>query len=316
MNILRSYKNFDLLPIALAEQCRQKRYVLLNEVAEAFRMDGGNAARGFASVCYELNGEPHSAAACAVDLLEVSDAPEYSFLRACLALRSRDFDTSREALQQFIETSKQEKTWTELGVLLKTLNLQLEKMEVSPNDYFAGVLLPEIIVVKAFSDKIDCRFTEQQIEEGVKAAEPLRRNTALIISCCSNLWEQQLLETLGDNGKNKISCQPQMPLSILLTRNDDAPSVEKIQKTLQESELRNPITDYDRNSIPGEDLWNITEDYSSVHLLGLAVLHRKSTGFPIRYIWSDFFNAVNSESIHNICRRNGIKEQKIGGSHA
>ena len=72
------------------------------------------------------------------------------------------------------------------------------------------------------------------------------------------------------------------------------------------------VTEYIQSSSSGENVWNVTEEYSAKYLLGLAMLKREDTGLPISYIWSDFSNVFSSADIENICNQNEISTMKVG----
>lgn len=316
MNILRKNNSFELLGLALAEQDARKRYGMLNAAAEAFSHGETDIERNFAAVCYELNGEPHAAFNCMTGYAVEEDTPETFFARSCLALwrclKSKNSpEAAKEMLQKTVANLMREKNYRELGCLLKIQKMLFEKASIPPEDFFSVMELPSIVVLKIFTPAIPYDYSNESFGLCEQEAEKLKDKTAVVISSCTNILEQKMLEILIKHGTKAI-CAPLVPIRKL--RDAYRSQIgDSIATTMRSCELLEPVADYSPDE---KDVWALVEAYGARHLLGLGMLYKEEMELPIRYVWADFTNTHATNELKTICEDNDIDAIRIGGQNA
>lgn len=310
MHIIKNEHIKTMLKLALTEKDIVARYTLLNTIAETLKNSECFSERTFASVCYELNGEPYAASNLTQSLSQLIFEDEFLFANTCILLQHKKFEKAKETFLKAIAFFKRQGNYSDLGMLIKIQKLLLQRIDFPEKDYFKDIELPEIVVIKSFTSALTEYFSEEQLELGKRAAIDLVGNVACVISCCTNIMEQQMLDVFISNGI-KVSCVPSLPTAELFEKTDEE-TRSKIEYIYSKSDIHPPITEYTQASISGENVWNVTEEYSAKYLLGLAMLKREDTGLPISYMWSDFSNVFSSADIENICNQNEISAMKVG----
>lgn len=310
MNIIKNEHIKSMLKLALTEKDIVARYILLNTIAETLKNSECFSERAFASVCYELNGEPYAASDLTQSLSPLIFEDEFLFANTCILLQHKKFEKAKETFLKAIAFFKRQGNYSDLGMLMKIQKLLLQRIDFPEKDYFKDIELPRIVVIKSFTSALTEYFSEEQLELGKRAAIDLVGNVACVISCCTNIMEQQMLDVFISNGI-KVSCVPSLPTAELFEKTDEE-TRSKIEYIYSKSDIHPPITEYTQASISGENVWNVTEEYSAKYLLGLAMLEREDTGLPISYMWSDFSNVFSSADIENICNQNEISAMKVG----
>lgn len=310
MNIIKNEHIKSMLKLALTEKDIVARYILLNTIAETLKNSECFSERAFASVCYELNGEPYAASDLTQSLSPLIFEDEFLFANTCILLQHKKFEKAKETFLKAIAFFKRQGNYSDLGMLIKIQKLLLQRIDFPEKDYFKDIELPRIVVIKSFTSALTEYFSEEQLELGKRAAIDLVGNVACVISCCTNIMEQQMLDVFISNGI-KVSCVPSLPTAELFEKTDEE-TRSKIEYIYSKSDIHPPITEYTQASISGENVWNVTEEYSAKYLLGLAMLEREDTGLPISYMWSDFSNVFSSADIENICNQNEISVMKVG----
>jgi hypothetical protein len=322
MNILRKSNSFDLLALALSEQDERKRYSLLNTVAEAYAQGETDIERNFAAVCYELNGEPHAADNYVTGYAVEEDNSAMYFARACIMLwralyyvvESRDdsLDMAKKVLEKTISTLREEKNYKEMGMLLKIQKMLLEKAAKSPKNFYQFINLPFIVVLKIFTPSIPHSYSEEALKCCMDMSEKLKKDVAVVITSCTNILEQKMLNTFLEHGLKPI-CAPLMPVQKLQDAYLNNKDGDQIVSTMRECELLEPITDY---SPELKDVWPLVEEYGAKQLLGLGLLKNEENELPIRYVWADFSNSHIFKEIEDICLKKDIEVMRIGGQNA
>jgi len=310
MHIIKNEHIKTMLKLALTEKDIERRYTLLNTIAETLKNSECFSERAFASVCYELNGEPYAASDLTQSLSPLIFEDEFLFANTCILLQHKKFEKAKETFLKAIAFFKRQGNYSDLGMLIKIQKLLLQRINFPEKDYFKDIELPRIVVIKSFTSALTEYFSEEQLELGKRAAIDLVGNVACVISCCTNIIEQQMLDVFISNGI-KVSCVPSLPTAELFEKTDEE-TRSKIEYIYSKSDIHPPITEYTQASISGENVWNVTEEYSAKYLLGLAMLEREDTGLPISYMWSDFSNVFSSADIENICNQNEISAMKVG----
>lgn len=310
MNIIKNEHIKSMLKLALTEKDIVARYILLNTIAETLKNSECFSERAFASVCYELNGEPYAASDLTQSLSPLIFEDEFLFANTCILLQHKKFEKAKETFLKAIAFFKRQGNYSDLGMLIKIQKLLLQRIDFPEKDYFKNIELPRIVVIKSFTSALTEYFSEEQLELGKRAAIDLVGNVACVISCCTNIMEQQMLDVFISNGI-KVSCVPSLPTAELFEKTDEE-TRSKIEYIYSKSDIHPPITEYTQASISGENVWNVIEEYSAKYLLGLAMLEREDTGLPISYMWSDFSNVFSSADIENICNQNEISVMKVG----
>ena len=311
MHIIANEKTRAMLKLALAEKDENSRYTLLNAIAESLKTSECLSDRVFASVCYELNAEPYAASVNnTLSLTSLTFEDNFLFTNSCVLLQHKNIEKAKELFQKAITFFINQDDYSSLGMLIKIQKLLLQRIDFPEKDYFKDIELPQIVVIKSFTSALTEYFSEEQLELGKRAAIDLVGNVACVISCCTNIMEQQMLDVFISNGI-KVSCVPSLPTAELFEKTDEE-TRSKIEYIYSKSDIHPPITEYTQASISGENVWNVTEEYSAKYLLGLAMLKREDTGLPISYIWSDFSNVFSSADIENICNQNEISAMKVG----
>lgn len=311
MHIISDEKTKAMLKLALAEKDENSRYTLLNAIAESLKTSECLSDRVFASVCYELNAEPY--AASVNNMLSYSSLTfedNFLFTNSCVLLQHKNIEKAKELLQKAITFFISQEDYSSLGILIKIQKLLLQKIDFPEKDYFKDIELPRIVVIKNFTSELAEHFSEEQLELGKRAAIDLVGNVACVISCCTNIMEQQMLDIFISHGI-KVSCVPSLPPAELFKKIDQE-TKSRIESIYSRSDIHSPITEYIQSSASGENVWNIIEEYSVKYLLGLAMIEREDTGLPISYMWSDFSNVFSSADIENICNQNEISTMKVG----
>ena len=309
MHIIKNEHIKTMLKLALTEKDIERRYTLLNTIAETLKNSECFSERAFASVCYELNGEPYAASDLTQSLSPLIFEDEFLFANTCILLQHKKFEKAKETFLKAIAFFKRQGNYSDLGMLIKIQKLLLQRIDFPEKDYFKGIELPRIVVIKSFTSSLTEHFSEEQLELGKRAAIDLVGNVACVISCCTNIMEQQMLDVFISNGI-KVSCVPSLPTAELFEKTDKE-TKSKIEYIYSRSDIHPPITEYIQSSASGENVWSIIEEYSAKYLLGLAMLEREDTGLPISYIWSDFSNTLSSSDIENICEQNEILTMKV-----
>ena len=310
MHIIKNEHIKTILKLALTEKDIVARYILLNTIAETLKNSECFSERAFASVCYELNGEPYAASDLTQSLSPLIFEDEFLFANTCILLQHKKFEKAKETFLKAIAFFKRQGNYSDLGMLIKIQKLLLQRIDFPEKDYFKDIELPRIIVIKSFTPELTKHFPEEQLQLGRLAAVGIEENTAHVISCCTNTMEQQMLEIFLSKGI-KVSCIPSLPPAELLKKLDNE-TKNRIELIYNQANVHPPITEYIQSSASGENVWSIIEEYSAKYLLGLAMLEREDTGLPISYIWSDFSNTLSSSSdIENICEQNEILTMKV-----
>lgn len=310
MHIMKNEHIKTMLKLALTEKDIERRYTLLNTIAETLKNSECFSERAFAAVCYELNGESYAASDLTKSLSPLIFEDEFLFANTCILLQHKKFEKAKETFLKAIAFFKRQGNYSDLGMLIKIQKLLLQRIDFLEKDYFKDIELPRIVVIKSFTSSLTEHFSEEQLELGKSAAIDLAGNVACVISCCTNIMEQQMLDVFISNGI-KVSCVPSLPTAELFEKTDEE-TRSKIEYIYSKSDIHPPITEYTQASISGENVWNVTEEYSAKYLLGLAMLKREDTGLPISYMWSDFSNVFSSADIENICNQNEISAMKVG----